>query len=155
MKPPLGYPLPTCPDARCSRGRLWLQASSQRPDPPAPKRRGKQIKLAYCSQLLCGVPYEVARSAGYFKAHGLEVQLVYTRGGNAAMQALVGGAVEDAATALDVALQAYANVGAAFAALRSPAASPVRRRYRFEDREPDPVIKDSKREGYGRHLRAW
>ena len=27
----------------------------------------KQIKLAYCSQLLCGVPYEVARSAGYFK----------------------------------------------------------------------------------------
>src|SRR2546430_16385082 len=74
--------------------------------------QGKQIKLAYCSQLLCGVPYEVARSAGYFKAHGLEVQLVYTRGGNAAMQALVGGGVEYAATALDVALQAYANVGA-------------------------------------------
>jgi NitT/TauT family transport system substrate-binding protein len=74
--------------------------------------QGKQIKLAYCSQLLCGVPYEVARSAGIFKNHGLDVQLVYTRGGNAAMQALVGNAVDYAATALDVALQAYANVGA-------------------------------------------
>jgi NitT/TauT family transport system substrate-binding protein len=74
--------------------------------------QGKQVKLAYCSQLLCGVPYEVARSAGIFKDHGLEVELVYTRGGNAAMQALVGGAVDYAATALDVVIQAYANAGA-------------------------------------------
>ena len=80
--------------------------------PTAAEAQGTQIKLAYCSQLLCGVPYEVARSAGHFKAHGLDVQLVYTRGGNAAMQALVGGAVDYAATALDVAVQAYANVGA-------------------------------------------
>src|SRR3989442_936714 len=80
--------------------------------PTAAKAQAQQIKLAYCSQLLCGVPYEVARSAGHFKHHGLDVQLVYTRGGNAAMQALVGGAVDYAATALDVALQAYANVGA-------------------------------------------
>jgi NitT/TauT family transport system substrate-binding protein len=74
--------------------------------------QAKRIKLAYCSQLLCGVPYEVARSAGHFKNHGLDVELVYTRGGNAAMQALVGGAVDYAATALDVAIQAYANAGA-------------------------------------------
>src|SRR5216684_7698347 len=73
---------------------------------------GRQIKLAYCSQLLCGVPYEVARSGGIFKSHGLDVQLVYTRGGTAAMQALIGGAVDYAATSLDVALTAYANVGA-------------------------------------------
>ena len=72
----------------------------------------KPVKLAYCSQLLCGVPYEVARSTGLFKQHGLDVELVYTRGGNAAVQALVGGAVDYAATALDVAIQAYANVGA-------------------------------------------
>jgi NitT/TauT family transport system substrate-binding protein len=72
----------------------------------------KQVKIAYCSQLLCGVPYEVARSAGLFKQYGLDVELVYTRGGNPAMQALVGGAVDYAATALDVAIQAYANVGA-------------------------------------------
>jgi NitT/TauT family transport system substrate-binding protein len=74
--------------------------------------QSRQIKLAYCSQLLCGVPYEVARADGYFKNHGLDVQLVYTRGGNAAMQALIGGAVDYAATALDVAMQAYVNVGA-------------------------------------------
>ena len=80
--------------------------------PTRSEAQGKQIKLAYCSQLLCGVPYEVARSAGNFKNHGLDVQIVYTRGGNAAMQALVGGAVDYAATALDVAIQAYANVGA-------------------------------------------
>ena len=80
--------------------------------PGAAEAQGKQIKLAYCSQLLCGVPYEVARSGGHFKAHGLDVQLVYTRGGNAAMQALIGGAVDYAATSLDVAIQAYINVGA-------------------------------------------
>ena len=74
--------------------------------------QGKRLTLAYCSQLLCGVPYEVARSGGIFKAHGLDVQFVYTRGGTAAMQALVGGAVDYAATSLDVAIQAYANVGA-------------------------------------------
>jgi NitT/TauT family transport system substrate-binding protein len=40
------------------------------------------------------------------------VQLVYARGGHAAVQALVGGAVDYAATSLDVVIQAYANVGA-------------------------------------------
>jgi sulfonate transport system substrate-binding protein len=45
-----------------------------------------------------------------FKKHGLDVELIYTRGGTAAMQALVGGAVDYAATSLDVAIQAYANV---------------------------------------------
>src|SRR5262245_34522757 len=71
--------------------------------------QGRRVKLAYCSQILCGVPYEVARAAGHFQNHGLDVELVYTRGGSAAMQALVGGAVDYAATALDVAIQAYAK----------------------------------------------
>src|SRR2546427_9148839 len=74
--------------------------------------QGKPVKLAYCSQLLCGVPYEVARTGGHFKNHGLDVELVYTRGGSAAMQALVGGAVDYAATSLDVAVTAYGNAGA-------------------------------------------
>src|SRR5882757_5925505 len=74
--------------------------------------QGRTIKLAYCSQLLCGVPYEVARSGGHFKNHGLNVELVYTRGGSAAMQALVGGAVDYGATSLDVAITAFANVHA-------------------------------------------
>ncbi len=71
--------------------------------------QGKRVTLAFCSQLLCIIPYEVARAGGHFQKHGLDVELVYTRGGNAAMQALVGGAVDYAATALDVAIQAYAK----------------------------------------------
>ena len=67
------------------------------------------IRLAFCGQLLCVVPYEVARARGHFAAQGLAVELVYTRGGNAAMQALVGGAVDYAGTSFDVALQAAAN----------------------------------------------
>lgn len=74
--------------------------------------QGKALKLAFCSQLLCIIPYEVARADGYFKKEGLAVELVYARGGSAAMQALVGGAVDYAATSLDVALQAYAHGGA-------------------------------------------
>ena len=71
--------------------------------------QARQVKLAFCSQLLCVVPYEVARAGGHFAAEGLEVELVYTRGGNAAMQALVGGAVDYAATSLEVAIQAFAQ----------------------------------------------
>jgi NitT/TauT family transport system substrate-binding protein len=74
--------------------------------------QGRSIKLAYCSQLLCGVPYEVARAGGHFKNHGLNIELVYTRGGSAAMQALVGGAVDYGATSLDVAVTAFGNAGA-------------------------------------------
>ena len=73
---------------------------------------GKNIKLAFCSQLLCIIPYEVARADDFFRKHGLDVTLVYMRGGNAAIQALIGGAVDYAATSLDVAIQAYAHGGA-------------------------------------------
>ncbi|TAK82506.1 MAG: transporter substrate-binding domain-containing protein [Betaproteobacteria bacterium] len=68
-----------------------------------------KLRLAFCGQLLCVVPYEVTRARGHFAAEDLDVALVYTRGGNAAMQALVGGAVEYAGTSFDVALQAFAN----------------------------------------------
>ncbi len=68
-----------------------------------------KIKLAFCGQLLCVIPYEVTRARGHFAAEGLDVQLVYTRGGNAAMQALVGGSVDYAGTSFDVALQAFAK----------------------------------------------
>src|SRR6266550_5647070 len=100
--------------SRCSlfRGAALVASVIPAARPTRSEAQGKQIKLAYCSQLLCGPPYEVARAAGTFKNHGLDVQIVYTRGGNAAMQALIGGAVDYAATALDVAIQAYVNVGA-------------------------------------------
>jgi NitT/TauT family transport system substrate-binding protein len=102
------------PDTDVSRRSLLKGASilaaavpSLRPRPT--QAQGKKIKLAFCSQLLCVIPYEVARAGGHFQRHGLDVELIYTRGGNAAMQALVGGAVDYAATALDVAIQAYAK----------------------------------------------
>lgn len=69
------------------------------------------IKLAFCSQLLCVVPYEVTKAQEFFLKEGLDVELVYTRGGNAAMQALIGGAVDYAATSFDVAVQAFAKGG--------------------------------------------
>jgi NitT/TauT family transport system substrate-binding protein len=71
--------------------------------------QNRRIRLAFCSQLLCVVPYEFTRAQGFFEDEGLNVELVYTRGGGAALQALVGGAVEYAATSFDAALQAYSN----------------------------------------------
>ncbi len=72
-------------------------------------KAAETVKLAFCSQLLCVVPYEFTRAQGFFEAEGLTVDLVYTRGGNAAMQAMVGGAVDYAATSFDVAVQAFVN----------------------------------------------
>jgi NitT/TauT family transport system substrate-binding protein len=69
----------------------------------------KKITISFCSQILCAPPYVVGVSNGHFRNHGLDVEIVYTRGGNAAIQALVGGAVDYGATSLDVAMQAYAK----------------------------------------------
>ena len=74
-----------------------------------PRDGATRVRLAFCGQLLCVVPYEVARVRGHFTDQGFNAELVYTRGGNAAMQALVGGAVDYAGTSFDVALQAVAN----------------------------------------------
>ncbi|TAM87308.1 MAG: ABC transporter substrate-binding protein [Candidimonas sp.] len=67
------------------------------------------VKLAFCSQLLCVVPYEVTRAAGFFAEQGLDVQLVYSRGGSAALQALNSGGVDYAATSFDAALNAFSH----------------------------------------------
>src|SRR5215472_5929072 len=69
------------------------------------------IQLAFCSNLLCAPPFEVTRVGGYFRDEGLDVQLVYMRGSTAATQALVGGALDYAATSFDDVLQAF-NRGA-------------------------------------------
>ena len=70
-----------------------------------------QIQLAFCSQLLCVVPYEFTNARGHFADEGLDVELVYSQGGGAALQALVGGAVDYAATSMDAAVQAFAGGG--------------------------------------------
>ena len=106
-----GHALVTGPDRRTAikglltvAGGLALGACRS-----APRAAADKVRLAFCGQLLCVVPYEVARARGHFAAEQLDVELVYTRGGNAAMQALVGGAVEYAGTSFDVTLQAAAN----------------------------------------------
>src|SRR5262249_39862663 len=86
--------------------------------------QGRQLLLAFCGQLLCVVPYEVTRARGHFAEEGLDVRLVYTRGGNVAMQALVGNAVDYAGTSFDVALQAYAR-GAKIARFASTGRLPL------------------------------
>jgi NitT/TauT family transport system substrate-binding protein len=86
--------------------------------------QGRQVLLAFCGQLLCVVPYEVTRARGHFAEEGLDVRLVYTRGGNVAMQALVGGAVDYAGTSFDVALQAFAH-GAKIARFASTGRLPL------------------------------
>ena len=86
--------------------------------------QGRQVLLAFCGQLLCVIPYEVTRARGHFKDEGLDVRLVYTRGGNVAMQALVGGSVDYAGTSFDVALQAYAR-GAKIARFASTGRLPL------------------------------
>src|SRR5215813_14265068 len=60
---------------------------------PAVGQPLKKITISFCSQFLCAPPYEVARAFGYFRNHGLDAEIVYFRGGNAAIQALVAGAV--------------------------------------------------------------
>ena len=86
---------------------------------PRSESGGNRVRLAFCGQLLCVIPYEVTRAQGHFADEGFDLELVYTRGGNAAMQALVGGAVEYAGTSFDVALQAAAN-GASIRRFASP-----------------------------------
>jgi NitT/TauT family transport system substrate-binding protein len=86
--------------------------------------QGRQVLLAFCGQLLCVIPYEVTRARGHFADEGLDVRLVYTRGGNVAMQALIGGSVDYAGTSFDVALQAYAR-GAKIARFASTGRLPL------------------------------
>ncbi|MBI4521179.1 MAG: hypothetical protein HY701_10100, partial [Gemmatimonadetes bacterium] len=50
---------------------LWVSACS--PDVEAGRTR---LRLAFCGQLLCVVPYEVARARGHFAAQGFDVELV-------------------------------------------------------------------------------
>src|SRR5216683_6011601 len=63
--------------------------------------KNRAVQLAFCSQLLCVTPYEVTRDGRFFSDEGLDVELVYMRGSSVAMQALVGGAVDYAATSFE------------------------------------------------------
>src|SRR5262249_60100368 len=66
----------------------------------------------YCSHSLLAVPQGFRGAGVHFKTTGLNIELVYARGGSPAMQALVGGGVDYGATSLDVAITAFGNAGA-------------------------------------------
>jgi NitT/TauT family transport system substrate-binding protein len=65
----------------------------------------RKIELAFCSQVLCGVPLEVARTRGFWEAEGLDVTITYARGGAQAANTLVSGGVDWVVTGFDVIVQ--------------------------------------------------
>ena len=66
----------------------------------------KTIRIGFCSQLLCSPPYMVAQAGGFFKAEGLDVEIVNLRGSPAVIQALAGGAIEYGASTFEDVLTA-------------------------------------------------
>jgi NitT/TauT family transport system substrate-binding protein len=56
--------------------------------------QAESIRLAYSSISGAMAPLWVAQDYGYFRRHGLEVQLLYIGGGSVATQALLGGDVQ-------------------------------------------------------------
>jgi NitT/TauT family transport system substrate-binding protein len=67
---------------------------------------GKTLKLGFCSQFLCAPPYLSAQSGAFFKAEGLDVEIVYLRGSAGVIQALAGGAIDYGASAFEDVLTA-------------------------------------------------
>ncbi len=65
----------------------------------------RKVELAFCSQVLCGIPLEVARTRGFWEAEGLDVTITYARGGAQAANTLVSGGVDWVVTGFDVIVQ--------------------------------------------------
>lgn len=80
-------------------------------EPPAsPKAAALEpLELAFCSQVLCILPFEVARQRGFFAAEGLDVNLTYMRGGTQAINALIAGSVDFVGTPIDLVVQTVAK----------------------------------------------
>lgn len=74
-----------------------------------PKQPLEQVQLAFCSQVLCVLPFEVARQRGFFEAEGLDVELVYMRGGTQAINALLSESVDFVGTPIDLVVQTVAK----------------------------------------------
>ncbi len=70
----------------------------------AGKNGGKlqKLDLAFCSQVLCVLPFEVAKQQGYFEEAGYDVNLVYMKGGTQAITALLSKGVDFVGTPMDL-----------------------------------------------------
>jgi len=77
----------------------------------AARAAGKRLQIGFCSQFLCAPPYLATSAGGFFKAEGLDAEIVYLRGSPAVVQALAGGALDyGASTFEDVVLAASRGV---------------------------------------------
>jgi NitT/TauT family transport system substrate-binding protein len=97
----------------------------------------EEVELAFCSLVMCILPFEVARQRGFFAAEGLDVNLTYMRGGTQAMNALIAGSLDFVGTGFDLVVQTVSKgkqalmIGTTsrlpfFALVASPQASSVR-----------------------------
>lgn len=77
--------------------------------PPSTNGALEKLDLAFCSQVLCILPYEVARRRGLWEAEGLDVNLVYMKGGAQAMNALLANSIEFVGTPMDLVVQGWAK----------------------------------------------
>jgi NitT/TauT family transport system substrate-binding protein len=67
-----------------------------------------KLDLAFCSQLLCVIPFEVARAKGFFAEEGVDAQLVYMKGGPPAVAALQAKSVDFIGTTMDLVVKSTA-----------------------------------------------
>lgn len=77
--------------------------------PAGPAQPLVKVDLAFCSQVLCILPFEVARQRGYFKEAGLDVNLIYMKGGPPAITALLAKQLDFIGTPIDLVVQAAAK----------------------------------------------
>lgn len=68
-----------------------------------------KVDLAFCSQVLCILPFEIARQRGYFKESGLDVNLIYMKGGPPAVTALLAKQLDFIGTPIDLVVQSTAK----------------------------------------------
>lgn len=86
--------------------------ASAGPTAPVPGPRAatlEKLDIAFCSQVLCGIPLEVARTRGFWEAEGLDVSITYARGGAQAMNSLISRSVDWVVTGFDVVVQTVAR----------------------------------------------
>ncbi len=73
---------------------------------PEASRPLVKLDLAFCSQVLCVLPFEVARQRGYFAEEGLDVNLIYMKGGPPAITALLAKQLDFVGTPIDLVVRA-------------------------------------------------
>jgi hypothetical protein len=72
----------------CRSGEPPSSQSETEPTSKSASKSLKKVNMGFCSYLICAIPFEVARKHGFFAEEGLEIDLIYLRGGAAPIQAI-------------------------------------------------------------------